>query len=62
MDLEFGYFSLNELQEVNGPMGLPDEWDLYFEPKTLRELKEKHEAEKKGRRLNNPISDTPFSP
>ena len=35
---EYGYFSLSELRSVRGPMGLPIERDLYWEPKTLREL------------------------
>jgi hypothetical protein len=47
-ELEFGYFSLSELQEVRGPWGLPIERDPYFEPKTLRELKEMHERQRRG--------------
>jgi len=39
LEIELGYFSLAELEEVRGPMGLPIERDLHFEPKTLRELK-----------------------
>ena len=35
---ELGYFSLSELESVNGPMGLPIERDLYWQPKTLREI------------------------
>ena len=35
---EFGYFLLNELEEIRGPMGLPIERDLYFKPKTLEEI------------------------
>ena len=35
---ELGYFSLAELQKVRGPMGLPIERDLYWQPKTLREI------------------------
>jgi len=35
---ELGYVSLNELEEVRGPMGLPVERDLYFEPKPLAEI------------------------
>ena len=42
-DVELGYFSLSELDELRGPMGLPIERDLHFEPTTLRELKAKHE-------------------
>ena len=41
-ELEMGYFSLKELKEVNGPMGLPIERDLYYERKSLRELIEWH--------------------
>ena len=43
MEVELGYFSLKELEEVHGPLGLPIERDLDFEPKTLRELQEWHE-------------------
>ena len=42
LELEFGYFSLKELKEVKGPMGLPIERDLHFEPKSLRELRDWH--------------------
>ncbi len=35
---ELGYFSLSELQNVKGALGLPIERDRYFIPKTLREL------------------------
>jgi len=35
---ELGYFSLSELESVNGPMGLPVERDLYWQPKTLQEI------------------------
>ncbi|MFC1675928.1 DUF2958 domain-containing protein [Planctomycetota bacterium] len=35
---EFGYFLLSELEEVRGPMGLPIERDLYWQPKTLQEI------------------------
>ncbi len=43
LETELGYFSLAELEAVRGPLGLPIERDLYFEPKTLRELKALHE-------------------
>lgn len=36
---EFGYFSLDELESVRGPLGLPVERDLHFIPKMLLELK-----------------------
>ena len=42
---ELGYFSLSELEEVRGPMGLPIERDLHFEPKTLQELKNHYDGE-----------------
>jgi hypothetical protein len=35
---ELGYFSLSELEEVRGPLGLPIERDLYWQPKTLIEI------------------------
>ena len=35
---ELGYFSLSELQKVRGPLGLPIERDLYWQPKTLEEI------------------------
>ncbi len=37
---EYGYFSLSELREARGPLGLPIERDLHFEPQTLKELRE----------------------
>lgn len=46
--VELGYFSLSELQSVKGPLGLPIERDLYFQPQTLKDLKEKHEREHGG--------------
>ncbi len=44
-ELELGYFSLQELKDIRGPMGLPIERDLFYEPKTLRELKEWHQQQ-----------------
>lgn len=41
-EVELGYFSLSELESVRGPLDLPIERDLYFEPKTLRDLREYH--------------------
>ncbi len=46
MEVELGYFSLKELEEARGPLGLPVERDLFFEPKTLIELRKFHEVEK----------------
>jgi len=41
-EVEFGYFSLKELQSVRGPWGLPIERDLYFQQKALGELFKEH--------------------
>ena len=48
LEVELGYFSLSELQEVRGPWGLPIERDLHFEPQTLKELMKKHEHDRRG--------------
>ena len=29
---EYGYFSLTELESIQGPLGLPIERDIYFKP------------------------------
>lgn len=42
LEVELGYFSLSELQSVRGPLGLPIERDLYYIPKTLKELMDQH--------------------
>ncbi len=41
-EVELGYFALSELEEARGPLGLPIERDLHFEPTALRELMERH--------------------
>ena len=38
---EFGYFSLSELQELRGPMGLKVERDRHFEPRSIGEIRKK---------------------
>ena len=38
---ELGYFSLNELQSVKGPLGLGIERDKFFKKHTLAEVTEK---------------------
>src|SRR5258706_11250248 len=48
LENELGYFSLAELEQIRGPMGLPIERDLYFSPRTLRELKSLHEQNLRG--------------
>ena len=35
---ELGYFSLKELAAIKGPYGLGIERDLYYSPKTLKEI------------------------
>ena len=35
---ELGYFSLSELQQVKGLLGLPIERDRWWKPKTLEEI------------------------
>jgi len=35
LEKEWGYFVLSELQAAKGPLGLPIERDLYFEPKPM---------------------------
>jgi hypothetical protein len=40
---ELGYFTLSELQELKGPMGLSIERDMYFKPIRLSEIKKLHE-------------------
>lgn len=41
-EIEMGPFFLSELQETRGPWGLKIERDLYFEKKTLQELRDYH--------------------
>jgi hypothetical protein len=42
-EVELGYFSLSELEGVRDALGLPIERDLYFLPKSLKELMEAHQ-------------------
>ncbi len=35
---ELGYFSLDELEQLRGPLGLPVERDLYWKPTPLSKL------------------------
>ncbi len=41
---ELGYFSLDELESVRGPLGLGIERDLHFTPKRLSEIESKAAA------------------
>ena len=38
-EAELGYFSLSEIEEVKGPLGLPVERDTSFTPTLLSEVK-----------------------
>lgn len=35
---EYGYFSLDELTSIKGPLGLPIERDMYFNNKYIRDI------------------------
>ena len=37
---ELGYFSLKELEDARGPLGLPIERDLHFDPTPLSEVRD----------------------
>jgi hypothetical protein len=39
---ELGSFRLSELEEARGPMGLPIERDLFFQPAPLSEVRKQH--------------------
>ena len=45
-EIELGYYSLSELTEARGGLGLAIERDLYYQPKTLGELQQFHRAER----------------
>jgi hypothetical protein len=45
-EVELGYFLLSELEQARGPLGLPIERDLHFEPKMLQELLDQHRMER----------------
>ena len=38
LEKELGCFTLSELEQARGPLGLPIERDLYWMPKTLEEI------------------------
>ncbi len=44
LDHELGYFSLAELEEVRGPLGLAIERDLYFKSRPLSECQRLHHS------------------
>lgn len=37
-EVEFGYFSLKEIAQVKGPLGLPVERDQHFQPTLLKDI------------------------
>ena len=37
---EWGYFSLDELEQIKGPLGLEIERDLHFTAKKIKDIKE----------------------
>lgn len=41
-DSELGYFSLNELEDIEGPNGLHVERDIHWTPKHLYEVMKEH--------------------
>lgn len=38
LEKELGYFSLDELKSIRGPLGLNVERDIYFDPIMIKEL------------------------
>ena len=42
MESELGYFSLEELESIHGPLGLAIERDLHFKPIPFSEVKKLH--------------------
>ena len=38
IERELGYFSLNEIEQIKGPMGLEVERDVSFQPTKLKDL------------------------
>lgn len=45
-EVELGYFALSELESIGGGLILPVERDLYFQSRSLRELKQMHEQDR----------------
>ena len=54
IELEFGYFSLSELESIRGPGGLRIERDLYFQPQGVHEL---HRRLDEQRRPSRPVRE-----
>jgi hypothetical protein len=49
---ELGYFSLSELEKVEGPYGLGVERDRYFEPTKLSGIREEYESKQSTDTIN----------
>lgn len=43
VEFELGYFSLSELEQTTGPLGLHVERDLYFNPTPLSEIRKQYD-------------------
>lgn len=56
-ETEFGYFSLNELEQAKGPLGCRIERDLYFTPTPIsqieRELSREHHPHQRNQNMDN---------
>lgn len=46
LEEEWGYFMLSELESARGPLGLPIERDLYFQPGPFSEVIARYHAER----------------
>lgn len=49
--VELGSFSLSELEELRGPLGLPVERELHFKPQRLSEIKLEHQKREGNYRI-----------
>jgi hypothetical protein len=45
-EVELGYFSLPEIENIRGPMGMPPERDLYWSPTPISEIRQQLERER----------------
>lgn len=48
LEVELGYFTLSELEEARGPLGLPIERDRHWRPRPLGEVREWIEGRRGG--------------
>lgn len=47
-EVELGYFTLEELEAIRGPLGLPVELDRWFSPQPLKDLRDQHRKAQGG--------------